>query len=477
MPDKAKQVWEELQPTGSIDSVTAVIKRPKIDAEIDTEITLLEGRDASPNGGKKSLRLLPRKLPYLLDDVSGKVVYRNGLVTIEDATAQNGATRLSIKGECSSISEQQWLADITWLPNTRVMVDSQFVRALPVSIQESMRKLDFYGPISIKGKSQTVFGKEEKDIQSAWDCMLDIEDGRLASGAHLAAMRGTIWLRGNLNSQHLNATGQIAMDAMRVLKTPVTNMTGPFVILDSKLFFGSAVQEALPNPNPADRPADITASALAGTLKLSGSGRLDTGKFYVDSQLQNARLSYLLKDIGIQSQQPDATCNATLKFSGVPWNPQTYDGDGEIKLTDAKLYELPFMMRLFSVTSVNASDASAFQTAECKFQLDGEHIPLQISADGEVLRLRGEGWTNLRRDVDLQLYTYVGRKVPIGAIVSPLLPESRFSTFMMVEVTGTLDNPDMQRKAFPQLEATLQQMFPEVAERRPIRDTIQRWKN
>ena len=104
-------------------------------------------------------------------------------------------------------------------------------------------------------------------------------------------------------------------------------------------------------------------------------------------------------------------------------------------------------------------------------------IPLQVSADGEVLRLRGEGWTNLRRDIDLQLYTYVGRRVPIGAIISPLLPESRFSTFMMVEVTGTLDSPDMQRRPFPQLEATFQQIFPEVAERQPLRDTIQRWRN
>ncbi len=48
---------------------------------------------------------------------------------------------------------------------------------------------------------------------------------------------------------------------------------------------------------------------------------------------------------------------------------------------------------------------------------------------------------------------------------------------MMVEVTGTMDSPDMQRRPFPQLEATFQQMFPEVAERQPIRDTIQRWRN
>jgi hypothetical protein len=37
---------------------------------------------------------------------------------------------------------------------------------------------------------------------------------------------------------------------------------------------------------------------------------------------------------------------------------------------------------------------------------------------------------------------------------------------MMIEVGGTLDNLTMQRRPFPHLESTLQQMFPEVAQRR-----------
>lgn len=476
LPTGAKKVYEELQPSGSIDRVNATIQRAVVDAEIDTKVVLFEDRDSVTANGK-SLRLRPRKLPFLLDDVTGKVVYDNGFVTIEHATAQNGATRLAVTGNCSAVANDKWQTDIKWLPSTRLMVDGQFVKSLPQSIQESMNKLAFYGPVNVLGTSQVVFGQDPEDITSTWDVQLAIEDGRLGGGSNISAMCGTVWIRGSSDRQNLNATGSVAMDAMRVMKTPVTKLRGPFVILENKLYFGSAVQDAIPNPNSGDRPSELTASALAGTLKLSGYGRLDTGKFDVDAKLEEAQLSALLKDIGIQSQTPEATCNANLKFRGVPWNPQTYEGDGEIRLTDAKLYELPFMMRFFSVASVNANDASAFQRATIGFRLDGDRIPLQVSADGEVLRLRGEGWTNLRREIDLQLYTYVGRRVPIGNIISPLLPESRFSTFMMVEVTGTMDSPDMQRRPFPQLEATFQQMFPEVAERQPLRDTIQRWRN
>ena len=79
---------------------------------------------------------------------------------------------------------------------------------------------------------------------------------------------------------------------------------------------------------------------------------------------------------------------------------------------------------------------------------------------------------NLRREIDLELYSYVGRRVPITNVISPLLAESRYATFMMIEIDGTLDNPNMQRRPFPQLEATLQQIFPEVAERKPLRDAM-----
>lgn len=475
LPTKARQVWEELQPSGSIDQVTATIERPLVDAAIESHVVLREERDSVSTGGR-SLRLYPKKLPYLLDDVSGVVTYNNGIVQIEQISAQNGATRIVLKGQCYSLSQDQWQADIQWLPSTRLMVDSQLVRALPPSIQESMNKLAFYGPVSVLGGSRAIFSQNSPHILTSWDCVLDIEDGRLASGAHIGAMRGTILVRGNSNGESINANGQVSMDAVRVLKTPVTNLQGPFVILDNKLYFGSTVQEAIPSPDPNNLPVDLTASALAGTLKLSGYGRLDTGKFFMDAKLENAHLSALLRDIGMQSQTPEATCNASLKFQGIPWNSQTFDGSGEIHLTDAKLYELPFMMRFLSVASVNASDASAFQRADISFRLDGDHIPLQVSADGEVLRLRGEGWTNLRKDVELQLYTYVGRRVPIGKIIAPLVPESQLSTFMMIEVTGSLNSPDMQRRAFPQIEATLQQMFPEVAQRQPLRNTLQMWR-
>ena len=102
---------------------------------------------------------------------------------------------------------------------------------------------------------------------------------------------------------------------------------------------------------------------------------------------------------------------------------------------------------------------------------DRDKIPLHIQCEGEVLRLRGDGWINTRRDIDLQMYICIGR-LPIYSVVSPLLAESRYATFMLIEVDGTLDNPNMQRRPFPQLEATLQQIFPEVAQKNKMNGLV-----
>jgi hypothetical protein len=476
LPANIQRVWSHLQPTGSVSRVSAVIQRASSIADIDTRVIIVEDGDNHSSSGR-SLRLEPHDFPYLLSNVRCHAVYEDGVVTIQKASAQHGATRLALHGQCQSLPDSSWQADIQWLPTTRIMVDSQLVRALPKSIQESMLKLDFRGPVSLLGNSQIVFGDLEKKPSVQWNCQLDIEDGQLGQGQNVGSMRGTIWAHGSSLDEQLSASGNVSMDALRILNIPVTSVRGPFVLLDNKLYFGSAVQKGL-QPSDLIHDGEITASALAGTLRLSGSASLDTGKVHLDAALENAHLSTLLQELGMRQEQPDAMCNAYLKdFRGVPWNSQTFHGSGSIHLTDAKLYELPFMMRLFSVASVNANDASAFQRADIGFRIDGDHIPLTVAADGEVLRLRGEGWTNLRRDVDLQLYTYVGRRLPISQLVSPLLAESRFATFMMVEVSGTLDNPQMQRRPFPQIEATFQQIFPEVADRRPFRDTLDRWRN
>ncbi|MEZ6136124.1 MAG: hypothetical protein R3C53_14595 [Pirellulaceae bacterium] len=471
LPSDAQYIWEELQPSGAVDSVLATITRPNNLAPVDVRIELTEDSDPTEVAGR-SLSLLPKSFPYRLTEVACHITYEPGFISIERATAVNGSTRLAMTGECRPTDTGRWQADVRWLPTTRVIVDGQLLKALPRTIRDSLVKLDFSGPISIFGGSQILFGNQDHPTPMAnWKCQLDIEDGRLADGTYIGDLRGTVWIEGQSDGTEIVTTGTLGMDALTVRGIPITALQGPFALRGTDLFFGTTVTDAFPRVGAPSSPA-LVADALSGKLTLSGRGRLDIGKFMLDAQLEDAQLTALLQDVGVERASTQATCDATLNFQGIPWSPQTFSGGGLVSLSDAKLYQLPFLMRFLRTAAVNAADDSAFQTAEIEFQIVGDLIPLKITCEGDVLRLRGEGRTSLRRDIVLELWTYVGRRIPISNVVSPLLAESKYASFMKFEVTGTLDDPVMQRVPFPQLDATLQQMFPEVAEKRPLRDAM-----
>ncbi|GIW97384.1 MAG: hypothetical protein KatS3mg111_0717 [Pirellulaceae bacterium] len=465
LPSDAQFVWEELQPSGAIDEIHLVLTKSAAEASLGVVVEIREDRSTNAATGR-SLRVRPKSFPYWLTDVDCRITYRPGEVVIEHAEGGNGPTRIALTGKCHPNAAGRWKAEVQWLPQTRLHVGSELLKALPQSIRETLVKAEFRGPVHVLGTSEITFANEENEqLETAWDCKMAIEDGQLADGTTVGAMRGTVWMRGVSNAATIRASGFLAMDALEFLGIPITRLNGPFAIVGSNLYFGSRVVDVLP---PVDRQlaTDLTAHALSGQVALSGHSRLDIGKLYLDGTLQGARLSLLLQDLGVLHSDVEAICDAEVHFAGVPWNPHTYDGNGRVALRDARLYQLPFMMRLLRAASVDPDDNTAFDTAEIRFAIDGDRIPLQVACEGDVLRLRGDGMTNLRREISLDLYSYVGRRLPGADALTPVLPDSRFATFMLIQVGGTLDNPTMQRKPFPQIEATFQQIFPELAEQR-----------
>lgn len=458
-----QMVWDELQPSGSIDQVNVRLSK-RLGEKLTTSVAVIEKSESNQVAGR-SLRIQPKSFPVWLTDIDCNIQYEPGRVLIHSASGVNENNRFSLNGACQPRPDGRWLADIKWLPNTRFMVDGQLLRALPRTIRNSLVRIDFRGPVAVLGSSQVLFGNQSNSrIETAWDCQLDVENGQLADGKAIGGLRGTVMTNGNSDGTNFNASGFVQLDALNVKGIPLTNLRGPYTIADNMVAFGSEAKLPTLAQDSIAPPTEMTADALTGKLSLAGVGHLNTGKFIFSAQLAGAELSGLLRDVGVERASTRARCDAKLNFSGVPWDAQAWRGDGEIHLNDARLFQLPFMMRLLGTAAVNPDDDSAFQTADIHFEIDGDKIQLQqVSCEGDVLRLRGEGWANLRREINLELYSYVGRR-PIYNVVSPLLSESRYATFMLIEVGGTLDNPTMQRRPFPQIEYTLQQIFPEVAQ-------------
>jgi hypothetical protein len=463
LPPDARQLWEEIQPSGSLDRAEVRIARAEGQETLDIEVTLHEENNSNALTGQ-SLRLHPRSFPYWLSDVACDIIYRPGSLQILQASASNGNSRVAVQANCwRTAVDGTWAGVVKWLPHSRVLIDTQLLRALPESVSEGLVALDLRGPVSVIGESRFELPRDPAaSMATQFDLRLNLEDVQFGDGKDVDGIRGEVALRGARDTSQLQALGVVSIDAMSVRGVPVTQLIGPIALSGNEFFFGAATAGRIPAGSTIE-PTPMSADALSGKLSISGQGQLDSGRIAISAQLENADLRLMMQDLGANQVPTDATCQAAISFSGIPANPQTYSGSGKIHLSDAELYRLPTMMRLMRMLSVNPADNVAFHTADINFQIDGDRIPLQLACEGDVLSLRGGGWTNLRRELDLELYSYVGRRVPLSSVLTPLLPESRYATFMLVQVTGTLDNPHLERKAFPQLEAMQQQIFPDKA--------------
>src|SRR5262249_24862340 len=137
-------------------------------------------------------------------------------------------------------------------------------------------------------------------------------------------------------------------------------------------------------------------------------------------------------------------------------------------LRDADIYTLPVMIALLKLLSIQPPDRTAFTTSNIDFHLEGDDVILdRIDFSGDAISLKGKGWVNAQRQIDLKFYPLFGREEWHLPIFRPLVGETG-RQFMLVEVTGTLVRQDVRRKVFPRLDNQLQQLFPELAREGPV---------
>ena len=457
-PD-ARQLWDQLEPSGSIDRAEVSIQRTGGNAELDLAVKLHEDIYTGSTSGQ-CLRLQPKAFPYLLSDVACDLTYRPGVLEITQASANNSSIRAAIRARCEKNAAGNWAGTVNWLPQSRVTVDTALLRALPDSISHGLVKLDMRGPVHILGTTNFELPIDGVTAPTTLlDLSLELEEVQLGDGRYVDNIRGNVRLKGKRDPTQTVAMGWANIESMTLRKVPLANVRGPWALIGNQFVFGSEVASRF-QPGPENVPTDVTANALAGVVVASGSGQLDTGRFQLKSRLMDADFRCMLQDLGVTTAPTDANCNVELAVSGIPWEPQTYNGNGAIHLRDAKLYELPIMIRVLRALSVAPTDKAAFHTADIRFEIDGDQIPLELDCNGDLLSLKGKGMTNFRKDLDLEVYSYVGGRVPVSSVLAPIVREASYASFMSFHVSGSVDNPQVGPATLPRLNM-MQQIFPD----------------
>ncbi len=178
---------------------------------------------------------------------------------------------------------------------------------------------------------------------------------------------------------------------------------------------------------PADDPKlpvdenDIIANCFGGKLFLRGTHEIASARTKLGLQLTEADLQETLMDFSRGADGIRGKYWAECTLQGVLHNQQTLSGTGRAWLRRADLVQMPLMTKVFRVLSIKDPKSGAFESGELQFRIDGDRIPFdKISLDGDIISLRGNGWVNMRRELDLDLFAYVGKRSVVAAVLGQL---------------------------------------------------------
>ncbi len=510
LPASVRELWNQAQPSGVLDQVRVLVARKTSKAPLDVRVTIDEEEPAEAQSGT-AVSLRPTMMPYLLNDLSFHLDYSPGMLNVEMKGKHDFSSFVQSEATCRLREDGSWSCFFRWLPDTRINVDQSLLIVLPEQLQRPLQTLDYRGPVHIGGTTTFVTDPASGQPRvETWELDLAPEDGKLAGGSVAAGIRGLVKLDGVATPNGPVAIGELQLDALAIRGVPVQNLTGRFAILGDRLLFGrEASQVVLPEvvtsvaevptegvqlasalipkrtasirpsrrlmaspslvlppvkapfPTPPMQPNDIQAQSLSGRVFAYGVGQLDTGRVSLQMHLDNAEFRNLMLDLGMPPGEASGKLYVDAQLHGSLQNLKTLSGGGIVRLREGKLYELPFMVRLLRMMNIRAPNSGAFESADIRFRVDGDRFPLEeIALDGDIISMRGEGWANARREIEMDLYTYVGPRGQMIAMLGPLIGKNTGATGLRVLVEGTTDNPRVSRSFVGLDKTTLEQIFP-----------------
>jgi hypothetical protein len=451
----AERFWSGLRPRGTLDQVGIDMRYNSVSRQSSYAITASkEPADNAADG--RTITLHPEWFPVRLEDCTGELSFRDGKFELKNVKARRGGSDVELAGHGRVLPDQRWEIVLTPLFADAWSVDHELMDAFPESARRGIRQLKYRGTLSLNGKAWFRGGADQQ-LQAGWDVMLDIHDGAIENQLELAHIFGGVRLTGGTDAQGFRSRGMLDVDSVMAHGFQLTQLQGPIWLDARQLILGATASTRTP-------PQPVTARALGGVLEITDARvNLDEQmNFMLNASLADAAARDFARAFHSQRHDISGKVFALVKLKGAKAGLHKLQGTGQVRLRQADIYELPVMTRLLSLLN-RPPDTSGFTSADVDFQLDGEVIRLaRVDVAGEVITLKGDGWLDLNRQINMNFYALVGNQEFQWPVIRTLLAEASKS-ILLIQVVGDVDNPQVIKKPLPDLDDTLQRLFPEAA--------------
>ena len=458
LPSGMRRIWDDVDPRGNAEFTAQVRHRVKARR---TEVEL----EAAPQADTVSIE--PTWFPYRLERLRGRLLWKDGRLRFEDVRGAHARTTVSAEGVCRFTPDGGWHVSFERLAADRFRADHDVLQALPAGLEQAVSGVRLRGMLSVDGaleiystaptvvagsggRSETIPGP----AAAAWDVQLDMEQASLDVGVPLAHVHGGIRLRGQSDGRTWRTVGDIAIDSAMWNGVQMTAVRGPLVMDPTGAVFGSAA-----GGDPLVATRQLTARVADGTLTVDGSVTAgDAGGFTVTAALAAADLERLAGDMSGGSNHSKGRVHGGIEIRGSRAGTHSLAGQGQVRLSDADIYELPVMMSLLKILRVKAPDRKAFTSSLVDFRIEGPHAYLDtIELSGDAISLVGNGELDFDSNIKLMLRPIMGEaQTQLPAIKRMLGGAS--GQFVIVRVDGTIADPLTSTEAFPTLAAAVQRL-------------------
>ncbi len=488
-----KEVWDGFRPRGTVEMTTVDMTLPPGAADCNL---IVNGTLHGETDGVRSsnLSIYPTWFPFELNDLAGTLVVGDGKVQLREFQGRHGRTTVVCNGD-GSYSPDGWDMRLSDMLATSLRADEPLMRALPDSLAQPIQYMKFNGLLNVNGTMtlaghyrkpahqfanqipKTQFNQQHRsfvqqasavhtiDSQSAvtpnvsmgWDLRFDMNQAEMFLGIPVKNVFGMFTLFGQYDGENVECRGEVDLDSLTIYDAQITKIRGPIWFDNYQALAGATINQLSTGQTTA---SSIEGETYGGLIRLDAAISSDReGRFVIQTTLADADLKQLSQEFSPQMEHIQGRTFAALKMEGNASGSHTCRGSGEIHLRDAKIYELPPVMRVLKVLQVKRVDDVAFDRGDIFFSVNGENIDVNgMEFNGDAISLIGNGRLNMDQDLDLNFYSVMGRNRINIPLISDLYRRSS-QRFMWIKVGGDFKNPQISREILPELNDSLRQLF------------------
>jgi len=436
-----RSVWSHLRPRGRVDVEAHLTKALGPDEDLKHHVWVTM-RDA-----QATLDIFP----YPLEHVTGQMEFEGGEVRLHGIGARSGLTEFILGGRIA-YDEQGPTLDLS-VETRGLRLEGPLNDALPEPLKKAFAIIKPTGRMDLNLSRLSFRRTDEGQARAEWYGTAVLDEVGLDPGIRVSGLVGTAEMMGRWTD------GKVALQGeMRIQQGKVADKD----VVDTRLRIEK------PEQDNAVSIKSLEGGFYGGRVEGFASIGLGPGRAYAfNLSAADVDFERLLREgFRLEHNITGGLLRGTLGLRARGPDAQTVEASGYVDVTEAKLYELPLVVRLINVLRLAPPDRTAFQKARVLYFLKGKRLILgDVRLEGRAMNLYGAGTMDPDGRLNMTFMTGTKDDDPLIPALSELAEGIR-KQIVVVLVTGTLAEPQVEMRTLSAVTAPLRELVALVREHR-----------